>query len=140
MISVVQTSLDKAPVCILMSSSICKDYPSHEEWIKKCRIQKRPTFLCLDEYGQIIGCSIIKESKSKNSIKIGYIYVLSQFENMGNGTKMVKAIIAYAEINKFDKIYTRIKQKKYNVHNFFEKNQFVASFITSDEIVYCKYL
>ncbi len=106
---------------ILFSDKVVKYYSNHEEWIKKCKIERRRCLVCEND-GKILGCSILKKSKMiRDALKIGYFYVEEKNLHKGIGTAMLAKIEEYAQENHLRFVYTTVKKEDFSSKFFLVK-------------------
>ncbi|MGM0219383.1 GNAT family N-acetyltransferase [Enterococcus sp. AZ126] len=109
---------------LLMPKDILSDYPKHLLWIKKCKLEKRPS-LIVSFKEKNVGCCILKENSKTHVLKIGYFYICPEYSGLGFGTTLLSELEEYAKLNQYKIIYIRILHKKKKVSTFFEKKHYV---------------
>lgn len=126
---------------VLFSDKAVKYYSDHEEWIKKCKIERRRCFIC-EHDGKILGCGIFKKSKTINdALKIGYFYVEEKNLHKGIGTAMLAKIEEYAKENSLRLVYATVKKEDSSIKRFLVKRGYSIVDITKlGEFVFKKKL
>lgn len=125
---------------ILFSDKVVKYYSNHEEWIKKCKIERRRCLVCEND-GKIVGCSILKKSQMiKEALKIGYFYVEEKNLHKGIGTAMLAKIEEYAQENYLRLVYTTVKKEDFCIKFFVKRGYSIVDITKLGEYVLKKKL
>ncbi len=112
--SVVAHALDSADPIF---DSLREDYPGFDDWLRKCKLEHRQTWVIDGAIGRLAGVCIVKteddppKSLSGKAMKICTLKVCDEFSGFRYGELLLKAVFEHAFGNDYDWLYLTVFPK-----------------------------
>lgn len=131
-------NINLIPDKLLLRDEMLAAYPNYIQWLKKCRLENRTTFILYCDK-TLVGYSVIK--RQKFYIKICNFYIVDVHRHQGYGSFLLGEIEAYAKKGNYERLYITIMKDNLETRNFFIHHSYKSINITQiGEIVYEKYI